>query len=107
MGGSDGDRLREIDAVDWPLIPLLYRERVLHLNRRSSRGCYASAVNGRRIPQALWPDVTARAKRVGLRAVACDLGVSHETMRAICKRVRDEAVSTEEGPAILALPHRG
>ena len=84
-GGSDGDRLREIDVVSLPLIPFLYPERVLRARRRSGVGRYAPTSKGPRIGRDHWRQIAARAQREGLRGVARDLGVSHETMRAICK----------------------
>jgi hypothetical protein len=87
-GGSDGDRLRAIDVVDLPLIPFLYLDRVLHSRRRSGIGRYAIAIKGPRIPRERWLKVTARAELSGLRSVARDLGVSHETVRAIVMQVK-------------------
>ena len=91
-GGSDGDRLREIDVVDVPLIPFFYPERLLHSRRRSGIGRYAVVTKGPRIPREQWTDVAARARCEGLRSVARDLNVSHETVRAVVKRVRYGAV---------------
>src|SRR5215208_5580094 len=92
IGGSDGDRFREIDVFNQPLIPLLYPERLLHARRRSGIGRYATMAKGPIIPRERWPEVAARAEREGLRSVARDLGISHETVRAIVKRVRQKAV---------------
>ena len=44
------------------------------------------------ITRERWPEVAARAEREGLRSVARDFGISHETVRAIVKRVRQKAV---------------
>jgi len=79
--------LREIDVVSPPLLPFLYPERVLHSRRRAGVGRYAAGAKGSRIPRERWPEVAARAKREGLRAVARDLGVSHETVRAVVRSV--------------------
>src|SRR5215217_1257187 len=56
-GGSDGDRLREIDVVSLPLIPFLYPGRLLRVRRRSGIGRYAIATKGPRIPRERWPEV--------------------------------------------------
>ena len=106
MGGSDGDRLREIDVVSLPLIPFLYPERVLRARRRSGVGRYAPTSKGPRFGRDHWRQIAARAQREGLRGVARDLGVSHETMRAICKQVSEKVAPTEDVPALLALAHR-
>jgi hypothetical protein len=79
--------LREIDAVAPPLVPFLYPERVLRARRRTGVGRYAAHAKGPRIPRERWAEVAARAQREGLRAVACDLGVSHETVRAVLRSV--------------------
>ncbi len=84
-GGSDGDRLREIDVVSPPLVPFLYLDRVLRARRRSVNGRYAAGTKGPRIPKERWPEVAARAQREGLRAVARDFGVSHETVRVVLR----------------------
>jgi hypothetical protein len=94
-GGSDGDRLREIDVVELPLVPFLYPDRLLRSRRRSDIGRYASATKGPRIPRDQWPYIAARAKREGLRAVARTLGVSHETVRSIANRVESQALTAQ------------
>jgi hypothetical protein len=86
-GGSDRDRSREIDVVELPLVPFLYSERLLRSRRRSGVGRYAAVVKGPRIPRERWSAVAAQVQRDGLRAVACELNVSHETVRGIVKRV--------------------
>ena len=106
MGGSDGDRLREIDVVTLPLIPFLYSERLLQSRQRSGVGRYTPASKRPRIARDYWREIAARAERDGLRKTARQFGVSHETVRAICQRVRQEAVPIEEDPAILALANR-
>ena len=80
--------------VDLPLVPFLYSERLLHSQRRSGIGRYAIKGKGLRIPQERWPEVAVRAKHEGLRAVARDFGVSHETVRSTVLRVRQETAST-------------
>jgi hypothetical protein len=87
MGGSDGDRLREIDVVARPLVPFLYPERVLRSRERRGAGRYAAGTNGPRIPKERWPEVAARARREGLRIVAREFGVSHETVRSVVRVV--------------------
>ena len=79
--------MREIDVVAPPLVPFLYPERVLRSRRRVGVGRYAAGTKGPRIPRERWPEVAARAKREGLRAVARDFGVSHETVRAVLRGV--------------------
>jgi hypothetical protein len=81
-------------VVDLPLIPFLYPDRLLRVRRRSGIGRYAIATKGPRIPRERWLEVAARAELSGLRSVARDLGVSHETVRAICTRVNHEAAMT-------------
>jgi hypothetical protein len=84
-GGSDGDRFREIDVVTPPLIPFMYPERLLRSRRRAGIGRYAVAAKGPQIPKERWSEVAVRAKREGLRVVARELGVSHETVRKIVR----------------------
>jgi len=79
--------LREIDAVAPPLVPFLYAERLLWAQRRTGAGRYAAGTKTPRIPRERWPEVAARAGREGLRAVARDLGVSHETVRSMVRSV--------------------
>ena len=78
--------------VALPLVPFLYPDRLLRSTRPRGAGRYAVAVKGPRIPREQWPEVAARAKREGLRAVARDFGVSHETVRLVVL-----AISTEKG----------
>ena len=79
--------MREIDVVSPPLVPFLYPERVLRSRKRLGVGRYASGAKGPLIPRECWPVVAARAEREGLRAVARDLGVSHETVRAVVRGI--------------------
>ena len=71
-GGSDGDRLREIDVVTLPSVPFLYPERLLHARRRSGIGRYAVTAKGPRIPRERWLEVAARvrARRAAGRRLA-------------------------------------
>jgi hypothetical protein len=85
--GFEGDRLREIEVAALPWIPFLYPERLLHARRRSGIGRYATIVKGPCIPRERWAEVAARAKQEGLRSVARDWGVSHETVRTVARRV--------------------
>jgi hypothetical protein len=71
-GGTNGDRLREIDVVALPLIPLLYPDCLLRGRRRSGVGHYATVVKEPRNPRAQWAELAARAEREGLRRVARD-----------------------------------
>ena len=87
MSGSDGDRLREIDVVAPPLVPFLYPERVLRSRQLRGLRRYATGAKGPRIPEDQWPEVAGRAKREGLRCVARDIGVSHETVRTVLQTV--------------------
>ncbi len=77
--------MREIDVVAPPLVPFLYPERMLRSRQRRGVGRYAAAAKGPRIPKERWPEVAARARLEGLRAVARDLGVSHETVRTVVR----------------------
>jgi len=85
MGGSDGDRLRGIDIVALPLVPFLYAERVLQSRRRRGTSRYAPGTKPRRIPEDRWPEIVTRAQQEGLRSIARDFGVSHETVRAVLR----------------------
>jgi hypothetical protein len=67
------------------MVPFLYPERMLRSRQRRGVGRYAAGAKGPRIPRERWPEVAARAEREGLRAVARDLGVSHETVRAVLR----------------------
>ncbi len=79
--------MREIDVVAPPLVSFLYPERVLRSRQRRGHGRYAAGAKGPRIPRERWPEVAARAEREGLRAVARELGVSHETVRSVLRSV--------------------
>ena len=81
--------MREIDVVPPPLVPFLYPEGVLRSRQRRGVRRYATGAKGPRIPRERWPAVAARAEREGLRAVARDLGVSHETVRSLLRTIRD------------------
>jgi hypothetical protein len=75
-------------VVEQPLIPFLYPEQLLHSRRRSGIGRYAVVAKGPRIPRERWRDVAAQVERDGLRTVARELSVSHETVRAIVMQVK-------------------
>ena len=79
--------LREIDVVAPPSVPFLYPERVLRSRQRRGNGRYAAGAKGTRIPLERWPEVAARARQEGLRAVARELGVSHETVRSVLRSI--------------------
>jgi hypothetical protein len=64
-----------------------YRERVLRSRQRRGVGRYAVGTKGPSIPRERWPEVAARARQEGLRAVARELGVSHETVRSVVREV--------------------
>ena len=85
MGGSDGDRLREIDAVSPPLVPFLYPDAVHRSLLRRGAGRYARGAKPPRIPRERWPEVAARAQGESLRSIARDFAVSHETIRAVLR----------------------
>ncbi len=87
--------MREIDAVAPPLLPVLYLERVLRSRRRGGAGRYAAGAKGPRISRERWPEVAARAEREGLRAVARELGVSHETVRPVLRSVELARVAAQ------------
>jgi hypothetical protein len=82
-GGSDGDRLREIDAVTAPHVPFPYPERRLGSRERRGAGALRAGCQAASHPGKRWPEAVALAKREGLRGIARDLGVSHETVRAV------------------------
>lgn len=66
------------------LVPFFYPEHVLRARRRTGIDRYAAHPHGAaHSPGERWAEVGVRAKRKGLRAVARDLGVSHETARAV------------------------
>jgi hypothetical protein len=79
--------LRELDVVAPPFISFLYPERVLRARQRTGARRYATGANGTRIPQEHWPEVAERAQREGLRTVAGELGVSHDSVRAVLRSV--------------------
>lgn len=83
--------MREIDAVAPPLVPFLYPERVLRFCRRRGAGRYAAGAKGPSIAEERWAEVASRAEREGLRAVARDLGVSHETVRLVVRSLARSA----------------
>ena len=66
-----------------PLVPFLHPERLIRARGRRGAGRYAAGTKARAIPEERWPEVAAQAGREGLRAVARDLGVSHETVRSV------------------------
>jgi hypothetical protein len=79
--------LREIDVVAPPLVPFLYPDHLLRSRRRPGAGRYAAGTKAPRVPRERWPEIAERATREGLRTVARDLGVSHETVRAVLRAV--------------------
>ena len=89
-GGSDGDRLREIDATAPPLVPILYSERMVGSLQRRGTGRYAPGNSRCRIPEECWPDIVERAQHESLRSIAGDFGASHETIRTVLKLARRE-----------------
>jgi hypothetical protein len=93
-----------IDVVEPPLIPFLYAERVLRMRQRVGAGRYSMTVKGPRISSQDWTEVAARAEREGLRAVARDLGVSHETVRAVVKRVEQSRGTARAHHTRVTLP---
>ncbi len=101
MGGSDGDRLREIEVVSPPLFPILYPERVLQSGDRSGAGRYAAGTKPPCIPQERWDDIVARSKRESLRTIASEFGVSHETVRILIRNAtsEDRSSSCRQQPA--------
>ena len=50
-------------------------------------GRCATAVKGPRIPQERRLEIAVRVPHEGLRAVASDLGVSHEMVRGVVRRI--------------------
>jgi DNA invertase Pin-like site-specific DNA recombinase len=95
-GGSDGERLREVDVTFAPLVPLLYPEGIFHEGNRTRTGRYSTTTGRLRIPHDRWAEVAARARIEGLRQVARDLGVSHETIRTIANRVGAQGWQSED-----------
>jgi hypothetical protein len=88
MGGFYGDRLREIAVVVLPLDSVLVPGPTRALTA-TNRG-WAIRLPDQRVahsPRA-GPEVAARAEREGLRAIARHIGVSHETVRAMTKWVK-------------------
>jgi DNA invertase Pin-like site-specific DNA recombinase/DNA-binding CsgD family transcriptional regulator len=81
-GGSDGDRLHEMDAFESPLVPILYPEYMLRSRNRRGAGRYAAGTRHCRISEEQLSELVTRAKSESLRSIARDLGVSHETVRA-------------------------
>ena len=71
--------------VGLPFTPILYPERLLCSRGRSGVGRYAAATKGPLIPRERWQEVADRVQREGLRAVARDFGVSHETVRSVVR----------------------
>ena len=88
--GSDGDRLREIEVVAPPLVPILYPERVLRSHDRSGTGRYAAGARPPRIPRERWDDIVARSKRESVRTIASEFGVSYETVRILIRNATSE-----------------
>jgi hypothetical protein len=83
-------------VVHSPLIPFLYPERVLRGRHRRGTGRYAPATRQPQLSPELWPEIAARARHESLRDLAAAYGVSHETIRAIVRRVglpRSDAVT--------------
>jgi hypothetical protein len=78
-------------VVELPLIPFLYPDQLLRARRRCAMGRYATATKGPRIPRERWFEAVTRVPHEGLRAVARDFGVSHETVRSVV-----QAMVTEE-----------
>jgi hypothetical protein len=87
---ATGDRFREIDVVELPLIPFLYANRLLHSRQLSGIGRYAPVAKGPPIPKERWSEVAAQVQREGLRAIAWELDVSQETVRLMVTQVRAE-----------------
>jgi len=91
--GSDGDRLREIDEIAPPLIPLPCPEQtqcegILNLVRDSKK------VTGKwKISVDRWLEISDRSRSESLRDLAAEFGVSHETIRTILKRIRQHALN--------------
>ncbi|HEY8597053.1 MAG TPA: hypothetical protein VIL85_01405 [Thermomicrobiales bacterium] len=56
------------------------------------------------LPPACWPEVAARARHESLRDLALAYGVSHETIRAVVKRI---AATARDAPAAAPAPHGG
>jgi hypothetical protein len=50
-------------------------------------GWYPPVVKGPRIRQEQWVEIPVWAKREGLRSVARDFGVSHETVRSLVRAI--------------------
>ena len=74
-----------------PLVPFLYPERRLRSRERRGTGRYALGAKPGRIPEERWPEVVARARGKGLRGIARDLGVSHETVRSVLRTAAEVA----------------
>ncbi len=70
-------------------MPVLYPERQLLVNRSPEKARYTAGTRTRQIPEAHWPDLVERARSEGLRSIARDFDVSHETVRAVLKLARN------------------
>ena len=72
------------------------------LEATSGVGRYSPVAKGLRVRQEHWVEIPVRAKREGLRAVARDFGVSHETVRSLVRAI----AASERGSYPTANPLR-
>ncbi|CAN5732015.1 hypothetical protein BH23CHL5_BH23CHL5_27720 [soil metagenome] len=82
-GGSDRDRLREIDALASPLIRFLSADSLLNPGRHNSWRRYSMPTSRWRITKDQWAEVGAKSRYESLRTLAGEFGASHATIRAI------------------------
>jgi len=102
--GSDGGRIRVCELAgrpytrdDAPIFPAHFP--VGDTLPENLHPCHRP-----QLPPACWPEVAARARHESLRDLALAYGVSHETIRAVVKRVAATARATL---AAAPAPHRG
>ena len=58
--------MREIDAVEPPLVPLFHGAHTARQERRGA-GRYAAGIRKAALPESRWPQVIADARLLGLR----------------------------------------
>jgi hypothetical protein len=87
-GGPNGGRLREIDVVLPPLIPLWYPADVLSVSGQGNSARNAKDTRNFKIEEVHWARIRQSSRDEGLRDIARDYGVRHETIRAVAQRTK-------------------